>query len=175
MKTLGMVVVMFTTVAIAQEKSRGHNLNFAALVDRPVAMQMGTGSVYVQGNWSALDGRSTLPGPSVSEISCDRAQQTCHESEANITVTGNAFTLSADSVDYKVTKWDSTEIVAQNIGGICRVLNVLKFDLKNQKVYSLQSLSEPAEDLSKTTRDICNAVGLRLELRGSTTYSLDAR
>lgn len=176
MKTLWACLIVFViTAAAAQEKPKQQHRKFAALIDRPVEIQMTSGFVSVEGSWVALDERSTLAGPSVSRILCDKAESTCHESQSNITIIDNQFTLSADSVDYKIARWDSKEIVAQNISGVCRVLHVLKFDLQNKKVYTLDSLSEPVEDLPKMARDACNAIWLRLELRGGTSYSLDAR
>jgi hypothetical protein len=125
---------------------------------------------YVKGDWVALDEHSKLPGVSMSQITCYRTEMICHELQGNLVIVGNMFNLVPDSADYKILRWTSEEIVAQNIGGICKVLNSLKFDRKNKKVYFLQSLSEPVENLPKLSRDICNAVGLRLELRGETMY-----
>ena len=166
------VFLLLSTLMFAQEKPKEHGLEFAVMVDGPAEIQIGAGYVSVTGSWKALDERSALSGPSVSELLCDKAEKACHESQANISVIGNEFALTADSVDYKITRWDSKEIVAQNISGICRVLHTLKVDLQNKKVYALDSLSEAAEDLPKISKDVCNAVGMRLELRGATTYSV---
>ena len=176
-------LVTVATCLYAQEKPKqqkhlfaaSHHRTFPALVNEPVNIQVDAGSVYAKGSWIALDEHSTLPGPSVSEILCEKSSKVCHELQSNIVIMDDMFTLNADSVDYPITRWNEKELVAQTISGICRVLHTLKFDLENKTVYLLDSLSEPTEDLPKTSRDACNAVGLRLELRGETTYSIDAR
>jgi hypothetical protein len=175
MKTAALLLITLTAFVSAQEKTSQHHRTFPPMTNEPVDMQIGVDSVYVTGHWIALDERSTLSGPSVSEISCEKATNVCHESQANIAVIDNMFSLTGDSVDYAVTRWNSNEIVAQNISGVCRVLHTPKFDLKNKKVYALDSLSEPVENLPKMSKDACNAVGLRLELRANTTYSTEAR
>src|SRR5262245_37144886 len=94
----------------------------------------------------------------------------CHELQGNLVVSGNMFSLVPEAMEYKVVRWTSDEIVATSINGICKALNSLKFDRKNKRVYAIQSLSEPIENLPKMSRDICNAVGSRWELRGETMY-----
>ena len=125
----------------------------------------------VDGHWIALDDHSELAGPSVSSISCDRRRGMCEEEEANITVMGNSFTLSADHVEYQIERWTTTDIVAANIGGLCRVRTVIKIDITSKRVYSSQNLSEPMDEkLSKSTRDICKLTGMNLELKSSTLW-----
>ena len=85
-------------------------------------------------------------------------------------VDGDSFSLSADSLEYKVTLWNRKEIVATNIDGICRVLNVLKFDLVQKGVYLSQTLSEPTNDLPKLSRELCSSVGMNLELKAATMW-----
>ncbi len=159
-----LVVVCASLAATAQN-------GFAPVVDEPVSLQINAGSVYVQGSWLAQDKQSALSGPSVSQITCDEKEGYCHEAQANMVVfKDGTFTLTPDYVDYKVARWNSKEIVAQNIGGICRVLTVLKFDLQNKRVYSMATLSEPTNDLPEMSQKICSAVGMKLELRGMSTF-----
>jgi len=95
--------------------------------------------------------------------SCNRSEALCDEDEANIAVMGNTFTLSADRLEYRVERWTDKEIVAANVGGICRVRNVLKFDLVQKKVYSMQALSEPIDEkLPKMSKDACKLVGMNI-------------
>lgn len=166
MKLRALILCLLTfTVATAQK------LHFEPVIDGPVEFRQVTDYyVYVNGNWKPLDDRSKLPGVSMSQITCDRKEMTCHELQGNLIIQGDMFSLNPDSLDYRVTRWTADEIVASNIGGICKVLNTLKFDRKAKRVYYLQSLSEPVENLPKMSRDICNAVGLRLELRAQTMY-----
>jgi len=146
-------------------------LHFEPVLDEPLDFsQVTNSSVYVAGNWKALDERSKLPGVSMSEITCSRKEMSCHELQGNLVVQGNMFTLVPGDVDYQIIRWTTEEIVATNIRGICKVLNSLKFDFKSKKVYFLQSLSEPVENLPKLSRDLCNATGQRLELRAQTMY-----
>ena len=127
--------------------------------------------VSVQGHWIPLDERSKLAGPSVSSINCDRSLGTCEEEQGNITVIGKSFSLSADHLEYKVERWTSKEIVAANVGGICRVRNVIKIDITTKRVFSSQSLSEPVDQqLPKLSKDMCNLVGMNLELKSSTMW-----
>ena len=103
--------------------------------------------------------------------SCNRSEALCDEDEANIAVMGNTFTLSADRLEYRVERWTDKEIVAANVGGICRVRNVLKFDLVQKKVYSMQALSEPIDEkLPKMSKDACKLVGMNLELKTNTLW-----
>ena len=167
MKLTGLILCLLTSFGFAAAQK----LHFEPTVDGPVEFSQVTASyAYVRGNWVPLDERSKLPGVSMSQITCDRKEMACHELQGNLIVQGNMFNLAPDELDYRITRWTPDEIVASNIGGICKVLNTLKFDLKNKKVYSLQSLSEPVENLPKMSREACNLVGLRLELRAETMY-----
>jgi len=159
------LLVVFTSLtAVAQN---GFETTVPA---EPITLRATATDAYVQGHWVAQDKQSELTGPSVSEIFCDRKTQTCHESQANIAVTGNMFSLIADSLDYKIERWNEKEIVAKNIGGICRVLNVLKFDLVQKKVFAFQTLSEPTNDLPKMSKELCSHVGMNLELKAGTMW-----
>lgn len=161
------LIVLLVCVPLSAVAQNGFN----PILDEPISLQADSASAYVQGRWVALDKQSALPGPSVSEIICSASEGYCHEAQANMAVfKDGSFTLTPDSVDYKIIRWNSSEIVAHNISGICRVLNVLKFDLRQKRVYSLQTLSEPVNDLPKMSQQICNAVGMRLELRGMSTF-----
>lgn len=166
-RLLVVLVMMFATLALGQHSQ------FNPIVDSPVDFaQVSDSQAYVAGNWVALDERSKLPGVSVSEISCDRAQKVCHELQANLVfVGGDEFSLMPDAVNYNVVRWNSKEIVAQSIGGICKALNSLRFDLLTKRVYYLQSLSEPVESLPELSKKMCNAIGLRLELHAKSAYS----
>jgi hypothetical protein len=165
-RTISLMGILVVAGIVSAQK-----LHFEPVTDGPVDFsQVTAASAYVRGNWLALDEHSKLPGVSMSEISCDHKAMICHEVQGNLVVDGNMFSLVPDVVDYQITRWTAAEIVATNVGGICKVLNSLKFDLKNKKVYALQSLSEPVEDLPKMSRDACNAVGQRLELRAATMY-----
>jgi len=143
--------------------------------ETPPEPQVSRDSLYVTGLWTAIDKTdrpSQLAGPSVSEISCDRKEGVCHESQANMSVfKDGSFTLSADQNDYTVSHWDSKQIVAQHIGGICKVRTVLKFELETKKIYALTALSEPLDSkMPQMSKDICNSISMRLELHGNTTF-----
>ena len=148
--------------------------HFNAVFDDPnLDIQVDDSSAYAKGRWAALDDKSSIPGIDTSEILCLRSAMVCHETQANLTDLGDGtFTLEGDSVDYQVTRWTSTEIVAQNISGACRALNALKVDLAHNKVYASQSLSEPIENLPKMSKELCQLVGMRLELHAPGVYHL---
>jgi hypothetical protein len=157
-------------VVFASLTAVGQNGFEPTIPPEPINLQASATDAYVQGHWVAQDKQSELTGPSVSEISCDRQTQACHESQANIVVIGNMFNLVAASVDYKIERWNEKEIVAKNIGGICRVLNVLKFDLVQKRVYAFQTLSEPTNDLPKMSKEICAHANMNLELKAATMW-----
>jgi hypothetical protein len=134
-----------------------------AIPERPVDFsQVDDTLAYAYGHWSALDTHSELTGPSVSEISCDH--KTCRESQANIVSFGDTFTMNADTVEYTVERYNSKEIVASNVGGICHVRNVIKFDRIGKRVYSSQTLSEPSDN------PLCKGVGMNLELKDTARW-----
>jgi hypothetical protein len=80
------------------------------------------------------------------------------------------FSVDANYVEYEVERWNTREIVAKNVRGMCRMLNVLKFDLVQKKVYSLSTLSEPTNDLPKLSRELCAVSGTNLELKDMTIW-----
>lgn len=161
------VALSLTTLAFGQS-------SFIPLTNDPVNFsQVNQSEAYVSGHWMPVDPKdkhSEMVGPSISTIYCDH--KTCHETAANIAVMGNSFGMNADGIDYAVERWTASEIVASNKGGICRMRNVLKFDRINKRVYWMQTLSEPVNDLPKTSQDICNLAGMFLELRGDTLWRI---
>jgi hypothetical protein len=60
--------------------------------------------------------------------------------------------------------------VASHVEGSCRVRNVIKFDRVSSKVYWMQTLSEPLNDLPKREQDICKDAHMNLELKASTMW-----
>lgn len=108
--------------------------------------------------------------PSISQISCDHSSKVCYEKQANVVVINDMFTLTADFVEYTVERWNKREIVASTVQGICRVRNVIKFDRVNSKVYWMQTVSEPLNDLPKKKQDTCNDAHMYLELKASTMW-----
>ena len=112
-----------------------------------------------------------MTGPGVSEISCDRAAKTCTDTNANMVVfKDGTFTLSSGYDEYQVERWTNKEIVASQVTGICRVRNVIKFDLVTKRVYWSQTLSEPITGMPKLSTELCNAVGMNLELKDSALF-----
>ena len=168
MKKLLIAAVVLRSLALAQN-------GFAPILDRPADVIQDSATLSATGVWLPVDRtdkKSQLSGPSVSEITCYRARNTCTELQANMTVfPDGSFTLSPDSMTYQVSRWNDKELVAQTIGGICRVMMTLKFDFVNKKVYARNSLSEPVNDLSKTSQEMCLAAdGMFLELHGGSTF-----
>ena len=167
MKSLWLILVLFSVALCVQAQG-----GFTTIApDRPVIIIQvpDAGDVLVSGHWVVLDNKSELTGPSVSEIHCDH--EMCHESQANMTVfKDGTFSVDADYVEYEVERWNKNEIVAKNVRGICRMLNVLKFDLVQKKVYSLSTLSEPTNDLPKLSKEVCAVSGMNLELKDMTIW-----
>lgn len=134
-------------------------------------LQIADDYVYAHGHWIALDDQSKLTGPSVSTINCDHREGTCTENQGNMTVIGGMFTLSADSVDYKVERWNKKELVAANVGGACHIRNVLKFDFVEKRVFAMSALSEPIDDKEpKLLREMCKASVMNLELKAGISW-----
>lgn len=150
----------------------GQNGFSPVIPDEPVDFsQVTDSSAWVRGHWIAVDPtdkKDELTGPSTSEISCNT--KACTDTNANIVVMGQTFALSGGYDEYTVERWNSKEIVASNIGGACHVRNVLKFDRVKKKVYWMQTLSEPIDDLPKGLKDSCKLVGMNLELKNSTLW-----
>jgi hypothetical protein len=80
------------------------------------------------------------------------------------------FSLDSDQEDYTVERWDKKAIVASNVTGICRVRNVIKFDLEQKRIFYMSTLSKPTEDLPKFSQDACKFVNMRLELKDSAMW-----
>jgi hypothetical protein len=160
-------LLFLSTAALGQ-----HGFN-TVIPDQPVDFgQVNDSNAWVRGHWIAADPASKkdeLAGPSTSEISCNHSSKTCIDTNANIVVIGSTFELSGGHDEYAVERWDSREIVASNVGGICRVRNVLKFDRVQKRVYWMQVLSEPIDDLPKGIKE-CKLVGMNLELKNSTLW-----
>jgi hypothetical protein len=122
-----------------------------------------------------VEGESKNPpvGPSVSNITCVRSDGTCEEAQAIIDGFGDTFTLTADHAEYQIDRWNEEEIVAKGQPtGICKVLNVLRIDLRLKKVYAFQTLSEPVDEhLPKLSKDLCSVAGTNWELHKDTPFS----
>jgi len=145
----------------------GQNGFTAVIADQPVNFsQVTDSSAWLKGHWVGSD----MTGPSTSSIFCEHSTRKCTDNNANIYVFGDTFTLDSSQDDYTVERWDKREIVASNVGGICRVRNVIKVDRVQKRVYWMQTLSEPIDDLPKINQDACKLVGMHLELKDSTTW-----
>jgi len=150
----------------------GQNGFIPVMPDEPVDFsQVSDSYAWVRGHWVSADPtdkNDDLTGPSSSEISC--SSKTCTDTSANIVVMGNTFALSGGYDEYTVERWNSKEIVASNVGGACRARNVIKFDRVQKRVYWMQALSEPVDDLPKALKGTCKLVGMNLELKAATMW-----
>ncbi len=146
---------------------------FVHLEDGLAPVYIHNGYAGASGVWVDAEAKNPPAGPSVSNITCLRSDGTCEEAQAMIVGFGGTFTLTADHAEYQIDRWNEEEIVAKGQpSGICRVLNVLRVDLKLKKVYAFQTLSEPVDEhLPKLSKDICGAVGSNWELHKETAFS----
>lgn len=147
---------------------------FVHLQDGLASIYIHNGYVGASGVWVDAESKNPPAGPSVSNITCVRSDGTCEEAQAMIVGFGDGtFTLTADHAEYQIDRWNEEEIVAKGQPtGICKVLNVLRIDLKLKKVYAFQTLSEPVnEHLPKLSKDLCSAVGSNWELHKDTPFS----
>lgn len=140
---------------------------FVHLRDEPAHMFVHEDTVNASGVWVASGSSSPPSGPSVSEISCSRPDRSCHEQMANIVVIGDTFSVNPDSADYQVTRWNETEIVAENrdvqaspLAGNCHLLGVLKIDLLHKKVYAYQTLAEPVVPGDSPSGKLIDSAGM---------------
>ena len=167
-RTLTLFVAVFGSVAFAQ------NGFVTTVPDTHVDFsQVSDTSAWIEGHWASVDPsdrKSAMLGPSISQISCDHSGKACYEKQANIIVDGDMFSLNADYVEYTVERWNAREIVASHVEGSCRVRDVIKFDRVNRKVYWMQTLSEPLNDLPNREQDICKDAHMYLELKASTMW-----
>jgi hypothetical protein len=166
------LLMIFALSGLAVGQTNHHHFN--AVVDNPKPdFQVTADSAYAKGNWVALDKQSEIPGIDTSEITCVKSEKVCHEAQANLVDSGDGtFMLSGDYEEYPVVRWNKDEIFARYVGGVCHAANIIKFDLQTNKVYSLQTLTEPIESLHlpKLSQDMCKAIGMSLELHAPTVY-----
>jgi hypothetical protein len=166
------LLMIFTLTGWALGQADHHHFN--VVVDEPKPdFQVTADSAYAKGNWVALDKQSEIPGIDTSEITCTKSEKVCHEVQANLVDIGDGtFMLSGDSEEYPVVRWNKDEIFARYVGGVCHAANIIKFDLQTNKVYSLQTLTEPIESLHlpKLSQDMCKAIGISLELHAPGVY-----
>jgi len=167
-RTLILVVVASASMALAQG-------GFVTTIpDEPVNFsQVSDTSAWIEGHWVPVDPsdrKSAMLGPSISQISCDHASNVCYEKQANIIVIGDMFSLNTDLVEYTIERWNTREIVASTVVGLCSIRSVIKFDRVNRKVYWMQTLSEPLNDLPKKRQDDCKDASMYLELKASTMW-----
>jgi hypothetical protein len=94
----------------------------------------------------------------------------CTDNSATIYADGAIFSLDSNEEEYTVERWDKKAIVASDVAGICRVRNVIKFDLEQKRIYFMQALSEPTEDLPKLSQDTCKFANMHLELKDSAMW-----
>jgi len=167
MKRILVILLVTASLVVAQNGFE------PVIADQPVNFsQVNDSYAWVRGHWAAVnptDKKGALTGPSTSEISC--GGKTCTDTNANVVVMGNTFALNAGYDEYTVERWNSKEIVASNVSGICRVRNVIKFDRVQKRVFWMQTLSEPLDTkMPQMSKDMCNAVGMNLELKDSTLW-----
>jgi hypothetical protein len=166
--------VLILVLAFASLIGAGQNGFNPVIPDEPVDFsQVNDSYAWVRGHWASVDPtnkKDELAGPSSSEISCAKSSKICNDTNANIAVMGNAFELTGGYDEYAVERWNSKEIVASNVGGTCQVRNVIKFDRVQKRVYWMQTLSEPIDNLPKGLKDFCKLVGMNLELKNSTLW-----
>jgi hypothetical protein len=193
MKNL-VLLLLLSTIAIAQRGKAEFAEKplkdgpFTHLIDEPARLSVHKDSVYALGVWVASGSSSAPAGPSVSNIYCSHSENTCHEQMANMVPFGDTFSLNPDSADYRVTKWNENEIVAENrdvegplLAGPCHLMGVLKIDLLHKKLYAYQTLTEPVlptdapKDKMIDSEGVCKAANNTLwELHAETMFSYSA-
>ena len=167
MKRIILILVLLS-VATAMGQSGFKSVN---LVEQNLSfVQVTDNAAYVRGHWVGGD----LIGPSTSTIFCQHDSMTCTDDNAQLIPLGNTFTLSGGQDVYRIERWNHQEIVASNIGGICKIRNVIKFDRVHKQVFYMQTLSEP----NPSNLENCNPKYLipLSELKDSTSfYERDAK
>ncbi len=147
---------------------------FIHLQDGLARVYIHDGYVGASGVWVDPAGKNPPAGPSVSHITCLRSDGTCEEAQAIIVGVGDGtFSVIADHAEYQIDRWNEEEIVAKGQPSvICKVLNVVRIDLRLKKVYAFQTLTEPVDEhLPKLSKDLCGMVGSNWELHEETPFS----
>jgi hypothetical protein len=166
MKPFTCVLLLAASVCSAQ--------TFSPTSSQKLTLQISNQEVRAEGHWIAVaDEGSHLVGPAASEISCVKSERVCTEHKANFAELAHGqFSLSADTNIYEMERWTDTELVASQVRGSCRIRRTLKIDLSAQRVYAMDSLSEPFVN----SRDCESWRGNHLyELRDGTSFSLKCR
>ena len=148
---------------------------FVHLQDGLASLYVHKGYVSASGVWVDPERKNPPAGPSVSNITCVQSEGTCQEAQATIVdFRDGTFSLTADTAEYHIDRWNEQEIVAKGEpAGICKVLNVLRIDLRLQKVYAFATLSEPVDEhLPKLSKDLCSTAGSNWELHEETPFSM---
>lgn len=168
------IIVFFTYVAAGQN-------GFEPAANIPVAV-LGDKSNYVivQGHWVEHDDQHReLAGPSTSTITCINGEKICVEEQANLVNNSGIWILTAEHLEYKIDRWDSQELVAHkdpDRSAACKVRITLRFDFTLNKIYWLQSLSEPPdESIPKPLQYACSMSAMSLEMRDGKRFLSDKR
>lgn len=180
MRTLAIFLLLATALGAAQApksewaKTPVKSGAFVHLKDALAFIYIANGYVGASGVWVDPESKNPPAGPSVSDITCVRSEGTCEEAQAIILgFPDGTFTLTADHVKYQIDRWNEQEIVAKGQpSGVCKVVNVIRIDLKLKKIYALQTLSEPVnEQLPQISKGLCSVVGSNWELHADTPFS----
>lgn len=167
MKTLKVVAV--TLFALVSEAFAQNG--FTPMFDNPVEFaQVHDDYAWMKGHWVGKD----MAGASSSEISCDKKEGTCRDTQANISVIGGMFDMTGDVAEYAVQRWNKTEIVAVIDGRApCYLRQVLKIDRAAKRVTWMAVLSEPLDpSLPEMTAKLCTLGQMNLELKDGTAWSM---
>ena len=114
MKTILAVTVFALTLSALACGQNG----FAPVFDKPVEFEQVHGTyAWVKGHWVG----EHMVGPESSEISCDKAANTCTDSQANISVIGGMFGMSGFVTEYTITRWNKTRMCSSRVSTINRL------------------------------------------------------
>jgi hypothetical protein len=149
---------------------------FKPMFDKPAEFaQINDSEAWVQGHWIDAPGSPAhMAGPSASVIYCDKAEKTCTDTQANISVSGGMFDLASAVTEYTVERWTSKEIVAVVEGRApCHLRQTLKIDRVAKKIFWMMYLSEPLDpSLPDMTAKMCALGTMSLELKDGTAWGV---
>jgi hypothetical protein len=154
MKLAAVAVLMFILLAAAaSQSSQKSEITLNPVLEGPLNLQVGPDwYLYTKGHWvSSTDPGHTLP--IVAELTCNKKAMTCTELSASLTPIGGQLVLDPFIEDYKVSRWNETDIVAfHGSSSGCGLGHTLKILLKDKRVMALDA---PTEPVTEKTPEIC--------------------
>ena len=156
-------ILAVATTATAQ------NLNLNPTKETKLDIHVSKTLVHTTGHWISTDGQQGFSA--VFDIKCERRTMTCTELEATAADIDGATTLEPESMEYNITRWTETELVATKVTGVtgvCKMRHTLKILLNEGRLLTVDAPSKPITFTSQTPA-MCR-ITYTQELKGGTSF-----